>query len=134
MLVASSGILSTSWSRYATRTWPGECRGANMDRSGKRRPKSGCVGSVTSISWAGSLSGFLTGVLRCVLVRHHRPRQADATREKTNQGQEAIGPDLELPTCGNYGARKLPSLPPRNTTRRDCLSPYKVANFFFLPL
>src|SRR5262245_4908743 len=49
-LVARSGILSTSWSRYATRTWPGEWSGANTERSGKRRPKSGCVGSVTSIS------------------------------------------------------------------------------------
>src|SRR5215470_10200354 len=49
-LVAASGMLRTICWRYPTRTWPGECRGENTERSGNRRPNSGCVGSVTSIS------------------------------------------------------------------------------------
>jgi len=74
-LVARSGMLSTICSRSATRTWPGACSGAKMEMSWKRRPKSGCVGSVTSISWVGSLRGFLKGVLRYSVVRWPQPRR-----------------------------------------------------------
>src|SRR5712671_498880 len=39
----------------------------------KQRPKSGWPGSVTSTSVKSSTGGLLTGVLRCVLVRHIQP-------------------------------------------------------------
>src|SRR4030095_13216014 len=71
-LVADSGMLRTIGSRYATRTWPGTCPGAKPERSGNRRPNSGCVGSVTSIAGAGAVSGVLKGVSRCSVFRHHR--------------------------------------------------------------
>jgi len=67
-LVAGSGILRTGCSRYATRTWPGVWSGATIERRRNRRPNSGCVGPVISISWVDSSSGFLKRALRCVLV------------------------------------------------------------------
>jgi len=49
-LVAATGIRKSISSRYATKTWPGPGRDDVRDTTGNRRPKSGWVGSVTSIS------------------------------------------------------------------------------------
>jgi hypothetical protein len=53
-LVAATGIRSSMRSRYRTNAWPPPSArgGALTDTSAKRRPKSGCAGSVTSISTA----------------------------------------------------------------------------------
>jgi len=50
-LVAPSGSFSSTRPWWATRAWPSlvEC-GLLTDTTAKRRPKSGCLGSVTSIS------------------------------------------------------------------------------------
>src|SRR4051812_45507802 len=60
-LVAALGSLSSIWLRNATRTWPPPLAfGPGPDTSANRRPKSGCVGSVTSITPPSA--GFWKGV------------------------------------------------------------------------
>src|SRR5689334_11830778 len=50
-LVAASDSLSSTRPWWATRAWPSlVARGPLTDTTGNRRPKSGCLGSVTSIS------------------------------------------------------------------------------------
>ena len=41
-----------------------------MDKSGKRRPNKGCIGSVISTSDISSIAGFLTGVLRYGIAQY----------------------------------------------------------------
>jgi hypothetical protein len=63
-LVAATGMRKSIYSRYATKTWPGPGRDDVRDTTGNRRPNSGWVGSVTSISDRSWGTGFLRGVLR----------------------------------------------------------------------
>jgi hypothetical protein len=69
-LVAASGSFSSARPRWATRAWPTAplARDPLTDTTGNRRPKSGCPGSVTSISTKSPSSGFWKGVPTDVLV------------------------------------------------------------------
>src|SRR4051812_30939686 len=70
-LVAASGSFSSARPRWATRAWPTAplARDPLTDTTGNRRPKSGCPGSVTSISTKSPSPGFWKGVPTDVLVR-----------------------------------------------------------------
>jgi hypothetical protein len=66
-LVAAIGSRSRIWSRRTTRTWPLPLGpGLLPDTSVNRRPKSGCLGSVTSITPPSA--GFWKGVSTNALV------------------------------------------------------------------
>src|SRR4051794_31317633 len=75
-LVAASGSFSSARPRWATRAWPTAplARDPLTDTTGNRRPKSGCPGSVTSISTKSPSSGFWKGVPTDVLVEPGLPR------------------------------------------------------------
>src|SRR6201986_2071382 len=69
-LVAPSGSFSSTRPWWATRAWPSlvEC-GLLTETTEKRRPKSGCLGSVTSISTKSLSAGFWKGVSTDVLEK-----------------------------------------------------------------
>jgi hypothetical protein len=67
-LVAGTGSIIRMPGRYSTRTKPAERAAPVTDTSGKRRPWSGCTGSVTSISSGSARSPSAPGVSLCVVV------------------------------------------------------------------
>jgi hypothetical protein len=67
-LVAGIGILNSMVLRYITRTKPRACAEVLIETTGNRRPNSGWVGSVTSISSGDDDSRFWKGASRLVLV------------------------------------------------------------------
>src|SRR4051794_16326493 len=94
-LVAASGSFSSARPRWATRAWPTAplARDPLTDTTGNRRPKSGCPGSVTSISAKSPSSGFWKGVPTDVLVRLDPARAADALRGPPGRGRDHPGRD-----------------------------------------
>jgi hypothetical protein len=78
-LVAGIGILNSMVLRYITRTKPRACAEVLTETTGNRRPNSGWVGSVTSISSGDDASRFWKGASRLVLVRQYRDESAYAS-------------------------------------------------------
>src|SRR3954463_22879 len=74
-LVAATGSFSTMRSRLATRAWP-SLRRALTEPSRKRRPKSGCRESVTSISIESRSVGLWKGASTDAVVRRGEPGMA----------------------------------------------------------
>jgi len=76
-LVAASGRRNCMSPRWSTQAKPGPVRVEEVVTSGKRRPKSGWVGSTTSISSSGAGAPSLPGVSTTRLVppapRPHAP-------------------------------------------------------------
>jgi hypothetical protein len=70
-LVAGIGILNSMVLRYITRTKPRACAEVLTETTGNRRPNSGWVGSVTSISSGDDASRFWKGASRNPVVRQH---------------------------------------------------------------
>src|SRR4051795_1790218 len=101
-LVAASGSFSSARPRWATRAWPTAplARDPLTDTTGNRRPKSGCPGSVTSISTKSPSSGFWKGVPTDVLVRHDQPRLADPARRAPDRRSQDHPPAAEVAAGG----------------------------------
>src|ERR1051325_6216347 len=104
-LVAAIGSLSSICPRSTTSMLsPPLGFGLRPDASANRRPKSGCLGSVTSITPPSA--GFWKGVSTNALVLFDTPRPPDALREPARGGWDAPVRHQEL-ACGT-GHRAWP--------------------------
>src|SRR6516225_2253249 len=76
-----------------------------MERTGKRRPKSGCVGSVTSTSSGSSEDGLWNRAPWEALVRSSQPRYPDESRGATRFRQARAQADPGLSPGRGHGER-----------------------------
>ena len=106
-LVAASGSFSSARPRWATRAWPTAplARDPLTDTTGNRRPKSGCPGSVTSISTKSPSSGFWKGVPTDVLVRRGQPGMAGPLPGAPDRRPAHRPPDPEMAEGGRPRGR-----------------------------
>src|SRR3954451_19619051 len=106
-LVAASGSFSSARPRWATRAWPTAplARDPLTDTTGNRRPKSGCPGSVTSISTKSPSSGFWKGVPTDVLVRRGQPGVAGPLPGAPGRRPAHHPPDPEMAEGGRPRGR-----------------------------
>src|SRR5215831_14346082 len=82
-LVTATGMRKNMEGRYATTTRSGRSGKFGRVMTGNRRPKSGCVGSVISISGSAWESGLFRGVLSLWVVRSIRAPTGEARRRVT---------------------------------------------------
>src|SRR5215471_11472685 len=78
-----------------------------------------------------SPSELSTGVVSCRILRRGESRVVVEVSETTDRRQPGPSPDSPDVKGGHHGRGPGPSHRGRNAARRDSLSPYKVANFFF---
>src|SRR3954471_11969832 len=106
-LVAASGSFSSARPRWATRAWPTAplARDPLTDTTGNRRPKSGCPGSVTSISARSPSPGFWKGVPTDVLVRRGQPGVAGPLPGAPGRRPAHHPPDPEMAEGGRPRGR-----------------------------